>query len=233
MSGGRIVHLLALALSGLALAAQPAVAATMHATVYFQVVKPSSDLTPDVDRWQPAVKSDLQRHINDLVDEINGRIPNLNSRVILRLNKDAENYIPTRYQDPDFSRMHQEKNSVQISVIDNFKQGSKTKTRTDVYFGTLKGDLVDPRVEYIEDGNLRSPNKSANALKYMFTYAWAMDFAASNKEIFACPLLARATLMETLPEIRRNLGLGNLKVAVRKSYVRLGCEARLKDVNAG
>jgi hypothetical protein len=219
-------------MSSLALAGQPALAATMHATAYFQVVKPSSDLTPDVDRWQPAVKSDLQRHINDLVDEINGRIPNLSSRVILKLNKDTENYIPTRYQDPEFSKMYQDKNSVQISVIDNFKVDGKTKTRTDVYFGTLKGDLNNPRVEYIEDGNLRSPNRSANALKYMLTYAWAMDFAANKKEIFACPLLARATQMEGLPDIRRNAGLGNLKVAVRKSYSRLGCEARLGDVNA-
>lgn len=217
----------------LGLAAGPADAATFRATVYFQVVTPADvGLAAQVNRWQPSVKSDLQRHVSDLVDEMNQRIPDPKSHIRLRLNKDDENYIRARYQEPEFDEKYVGRNTVQISVAEIYKGDRGLVTRTDVYFGTLKGDLPKKKIEYTEIGTLKNPNRSASALKYVFTYAWAMDFEANKKPLLACPLLFKALGMERTPDIRAMSGLDPLTSAVKVSYARLDCAKKLAALNA-
>jgi hypothetical protein len=220
-----------LALLSVAAVAPSVRAAPLHATIYFQVVRPTQDLSPHVDRWLAQVKANLQRHVNDMVEEINSHIPNVGSRISLHFNRDI--YIDNAYQDPELSQLSVHNNSIEVSVVENFKDGNKIRTRTDVYFGALKGALDRERIVYTEDSALDAPDRSADALKYIFTYAWAMDLADNGRPLLACPLLDRAIQLESRSDIRTSAGLAPLRAAVHKSYAdpRLGCAQRLRDAN--
>jgi hypothetical protein len=209
-----------------------AAAKGFHATVYFEVVKPPSDLAPQVEKWKPVVWGALNRHIIDLMDDTNSRIANEKQHLKIKINANNEIDVDKIYPETEFESKYNARNSVQISVSESYKEKNKFVTRTDVYVGSLKGDLPTKKIVYIEESRFREPSRSAVPLTYLFTYAWAMDFDLNNRPQLACPLLAKVREMEQLPDIRSLSGLGPMKDAVRRSYDRLHCGSLIGGGNA-
>jgi hypothetical protein len=219
-----------------ALAASPSADAALHPLVYFQIVTPlDNDVLKQTSTWTPRVKDNFQHEVKGVVARMSRRFdPDDQPTISFNANQDVQRApLP-----PQMKVLQQGAQAISVSVLQNTKSNNRLTMTVNVYFGELKGALADDWLMFDEKASLGSSDQAVNELKYMFLYAWAMDFIGQHSPgdigrrntSIACELMTQARALETGPGVQGQ-GLAPLRAALAKSVKDAGCPDVVSNLN--
>jgi hypothetical protein len=219
-----------------ALAASPSAHAALHPRVYFQIVTPlDNDVVKQTSSWTPAVKGNFQHEVTGVVAEISKRFdPDDQPKISFNPDLDAKK----GYQPREMKALQDGAQAISVSVLENTKSNGRLTMTVDVYFGGLKGALADEWLMFDEKSSLASSDRAVTELKYMFLYAWAMDFISQHSAgaagrlntSIACQLFNKARTLESNASVQ-GAGLAPLRAALAKSAKDAGCPEVVSNLN--
>jgi hypothetical protein len=219
-----------------ALAASPSAHAALHPLVYFQIVTPlDNDVLKQTSNWTPSVKGNFQHEVRGVVARMSKRFDaDDQPKISFNANLDAQSgYVPLQMK-----ALQDGAQAISVSVLENTKSNGRLTMTVNVYFGQLKGALSDEWLMFEEKSNLTSSDRAVTELKYMFLYAWAMDFIGQHSPgatgrlntSIACDLFNQARALESNASIQ-GPGLAPLRAALAKSTKDEGCPEVLSNLN--